>query len=184
MPVERLKLEALEERQYLERLLVIYQSFQDYIQALTTVVKGEPPSHEFVIVREKFRLKFAEYEKLFCEWNYADGVQQVYEPIRALLYEPETFSNNDRGFGLALPLATTKFQDILEKRNRALREVHERIALLEGEAIAEKITHLPSKSIMATIKDADQLAEIASKWAGKAIKFAPWALELLKNLHH
>ena len=41
MLVKSLKLDALEERQALERLFVLYLSFQDYIQALTPVVKGE-----------------------------------------------------------------------------------------------------------------------------------------------
>lgn len=183
MQVQTLKLETLDERQGLERLLVIYQSFQDYIQALTPIVKGEwPPSNEFLTAQEKFRLKFEEYEGLFFEWH--EGVQEVNDAIAALLRRPEIFHNDTQGFELALPLATAKFQDILEKQARTLRELHEKIALLEGETKAEEITHIPKKSIMATIKDADQLAEIASKWGGKAIKFAPWAIELIKNLHH
>lgn len=183
MQLQSVKLEALEERQYLERLLVIYQSFQDYIQALIPLVKGEcPPSSEFAIIHERLRLKFKEYENLFLEWN--EGDQTVYTPIALLLFKPEKFYNNERGFELALPLATTKFQDIIEKRMRSLREAHERITLLESEAKAEEITHIPKKSLMATIKEADQLAEIASKWGGQVIRFAPWALELLNNLHH
>jgi len=183
MQVQTLKLEALGERQRLERLLVIYQAFQDYIQALTPIVKGEwPPSNEFLTVQEKFRLKFEEYKSLFYEWH--EGYEEVNDAIGALLYRPEIFHNDSLGFELALPLATAKFQDILEKQARTLRELHEKIALLEGETRAEEITHIPKKSMLATIKDADQLAEIASKWGGKAIKFAPWAIEILKNLHH
>jgi hypothetical protein len=182
MQLQTLKLEALGERHRLERLLVIYQSFQDYIQALTPIVKGEwPPSNEFYVAQQKFRLKFVEYESLFYELN---GFQHLNEDVGALLNRPEDFRNNDRGFELALPLATAKFQDILEKQARTLRELHEKIALLEGETKAEEITHIPKKSIMATIKDADQLAEIASKWGGKVIRFAPWAIEIIRTLHH
>jgi hypothetical protein len=79
MLVKSLKLDALEERQALERLFVLYLSFQDYIQALTPVVKGESFTTEFFVAQERFRLKFAEYETLFCEWH--EGEQNINEAI-------------------------------------------------------------------------------------------------------
>ena len=176
-----LKIEALEEKQYLERLLVLYDAFQMYVEALTPYVKGKAAGEELIAALERFRLKFEEYETLFLEWH--DGEQTINAGGATFLTEADSFYNNEDNFRFALLLATTKFQDILEKRGRSLRELHEKIALVEGQSKAEEITHVPS-SALTKLKDADTVAEIASKWMGRAVKFAPWALELLKNLHH
>jgi len=80
-------------------------------------------------------------------------------------------------------LATEKFREILEKRGRSLREIHERIVLEEGQSKAEEVTHVPS-SALAKLKNADSVAEILSKWGGRAVAFGTWAHEIIKNLHH
>jgi len=36
---------------------------------------------------------------------------------------------------------------------------------------------------VAKIKEADAVAEIGSKWLGRIVKFAPWAYEIIKNIH-
>ncbi len=109
-------------------------------------------------------------------------MQVVNGGIAAFLEGPDEFHKNEAGFRLMLTLATTKFEDILKKAGRDLRELHERVALEEGQSKAEEVTHV-SSSALAKVKDADVVAEIATKWLGRAVRFAPWAFEVLKNLH-
>ncbi len=78
--------------------------------------------------------------------------------------------------------AAAKFQDILEKATRELRELHEQIALEEGQSRAEQVTQVPA-SALEKLKGADMVAEIAMKWLGRVIKFLPWATEIIENLH-
>jgi hypothetical protein len=61
MQIQTLKREALEERQYLERLLTVYDAFQNYVEALKSSINGEVTGDELLVVSERFRLKFAEY---------------------------------------------------------------------------------------------------------------------------
>ncbi len=180
MDIRALKREALDQKQYLERLLVIYDAFQNYVENLKPLVRGEWPIAEYIQAHERFRLKFLEYETLFLEWH--EGDQLVNEGIAALLYRPDEFRGNEDYFRMMLMVATAKFQDILEKAGRSLRETHEKIALEEGQSKAEEITRVPV-SALTKLKDADAVAEIATKWLGRAVKFAPWVYEIVKGLH-
>jgi hypothetical protein len=181
MQIQTLKREALEERQYLERLLTVYDAFQNYVEALKSSINGEVTGDELLVVSERFRLKFAEYENLFYEWE--DGEQHLNAGLSAFTRLPDNLLNADDSFRVALLLATEKFRDILEKRGRSLREIHERIVLEEGQSKAEEVTHVPS-SALAKLKNADSVAEILSKWGGRAVAFGTWAHEIIKNLHH
>lgn len=181
MQIQTLKREALEERQYLERLLTVYDAFQNYVEALKSSINGEVTGDELLVVSERFRLKFAEYENLFYEWE--DGEQHLNDGLSAFIRFPDNLLNADDSFRVALLLATEKFRDILEKRGRSLREIHERIVLEEGQSKAEEVTHVPS-SALAKLKNADSVAEILSKWGGRAVAFGTWAHEIIKNLHH
>jgi hypothetical protein len=180
MEILALKRQALDQKQYLERLLAMYEAFQTYVQALKPVVLAEQPGLEVLQSYERFRLKFEEYETLFFEWH--EGEQLINEAVAIFLRHPEEFRANEEHFRVVLMLATTKFQDILEKAGRKLKELHEQIALEEGQSKAEQVTHVPS-SALTKLKDADMVAEIATKWAGKAIRFIPWAIEIIKGLH-
>ena len=82
MQIQTLKREALEERQYLERLLTVYDAFQNYVEALKSSINGEVTGDELLVVSERFRLKFAEYENLFYEWE--DGEQHLNAGLSAL----------------------------------------------------------------------------------------------------
>jgi len=180
MQLQALKRMALDQKHLLERYVDLYDSFQKYVESLTPYLNGKSAETEMLVAMERFRLLFAEYEAVFLEWE--DGMQVVNRGIAAFLEGPDEFRNNEAGFRLMLTLATTKFEDILKKAGRDLRELHERVALEEGQSKAEEVTHV-SSSALAKVKDADVVAEIATKWLGRAVKFAPWVYEVLKNLH-
>jgi hypothetical protein len=174
-----LKTEALDERQYLDRLLNLYFAFQEYVEALKPLVRGESVEPDLLAAVERFRLKYQEYDNLFYEWH--EGEQTLNAGIAAFVRYPYEFRNNEHDFEIMLMLATEKFQHILEQRALKIKEVHEHIALQEGQAKAEEITHVP-KSAVEKIKAADSLADIAFKWGGRALVFAPWAVKIVESL--
>lgn len=178
MDLKALKREALGERQSLERLLNLYFVFQEYVEALKPYVRGEAVGPELVAAMERFRLKFEEYDGLFYEWH--DGEKELNAGIAAFVRMPDEFLNNQPSFDLMLMLATEKFRHILEKRLVQIKEVHENIALEEGQTKAEETTHVP-KSAVEKAKDADALADIAYKWTGRALSFAPWAIKIIES---
>ena len=77
--------------------------------------------------------------------------------------------------------ATTKFGVLTEISARNLRQLHEHIAVVEGQEKAEKITGVPL-SALKKLQDVDSAMEIGRKWLGRAIQFAPWVHEILKHL--
>ena len=178
MDILALKRKALHQRHYLQRLFAIYDAFQNYIEALKPFVNGADPDQSLVAAYERFRLAYTEYESQFLEWH--DGNQVVNEGVGTFL-DPDNFRKKKESFEMTLLLATTKFEDILKKAARDLREMHEEIALVEGESKAEEITHVPP-SVLSKVKDADAVAEIGSKWLGRIVRFAPWAYEIIKNV--
>jgi hypothetical protein len=175
-----LKRRALQQRQLLQRYFAIYDAFQKYAEALGPFVKDGEVDKDLVVAEERFRLAFSEYESSFFEWH--DGNQIINEGVAAFLGDPEPFRKDEGLFRMMLLLATTKFEDILRKAARDLTEIHEEIALVEGESKAEEITHVPS-SALTKMKEVDAVAEIGSKWLGRIIRFAPWAYGILKNIH-
>lgn len=78
-------------------------------------------------------------------------------------------------------MATTKFEILTKIAARDLRELHEHIAVVEGQEKAEKVTGVPT-SALSQLKDLDSALEIGKKWLGRAIQFAPWVYEVFKHL--
>jgi hypothetical protein len=152
---------------------------QKYVEALTPFVTGAEPDVSLVAAQERFRLAFLEYEGRFLEWH--EGHEVINEGVAAFL-DPDHFRRDENLFRMMLLLATRKFKDILKKATRDLTEMHEEIALVEGESKAEEITHVPSSAV-AKIKEADAVVEIGRKWLGRVVKFAPWAYEVIKTIH-
>jgi hypothetical protein len=76
--------------------------------------------------------------------------------------------------------ATTKFEVLTKTAARDLRQLHEHIALLEGQEKAENVTGVPA-SALKKIRDVDTAMEIGTKWLGRAIQFAPWVIHILKG---
>lgn len=179
MEILTLKREALHRKQRLEHYFFIYDTFQKYVELLTPLVTGSEPDVALVAAQERFRLAFSEYERIFVEWH--EGNELINAGVAAFL-DPGHFQRNERLFRAMLTLATTKFEDILRKAARDLKETHEEIALLEGQVKAEEITQVP-ESALKKIKEVDVVAEIGIKWLGRAIKFAPWVYEIITKLH-
>src|SRR6266852_1727851 len=178
MQLAALKRQALDQKHLLQRYLAIYDAFQKFVETLTPLVRGKTVDQPALMAAERFRLLFAEYEPAFCEWH--DGDKLVNAAIATFLYHPNEFRDNEEQFRTTLLLATAKFEDLLSKAGRDLKEVHEQIALEENQSKAEAITKVPS-SALSKLKDTDVVAEIATKWLGRAVQFAPWVYEVLKN---
>ncbi len=174
-----LKRRALQQRHALQHYFAIYDLFQQYVETLKPYVNGAEPDISLASAAERFRLAFSEHESLFLEWHEGDRV--INTGVAAFL-DPDKFRKNEAAFQVMLLLATTKFEDILKKTGRDLKELHEEIALVEGASKAEEVTHVPA-SALTKIKEADAVAEIGSKWLGRIVKFAPWAYEIIKSIH-
>jgi hypothetical protein len=178
MDVLTLKREALDQRQLLQRYSAIYEAFQKYVECLTPVVCGAQPDPALLVsTAEKFRLLYLEYETQFCEWE--NGNEIINKGVAAFL-NPDFLRKEE--FRMMLLLATAKFEDLLGKAGRNLKELHEEIALVEGQDRAEEVTRVPS-SALRKLKNVDAVAEILSKWLGRAVRFTPWAIDLLSRMH-
>lgn len=180
MDVMPLKLEALEHRQDLDHLLDLYGQFQRYVELLTPVVRGEKPSAEFPTVHGKLQLALRDEEGRFLEW--ADGNQVLNPDVYGLvddndsLRDPTTFANAVAG-------ATTKFEHLIRESERSLRQLHEKIALIEGETQAQQVTTLESRSeLQERLSKVDAAAEAGLKWGARIYKFGSWAVGIAKSL--
>jgi len=179
MQLEALKRDALEQKHLLEHYFTIYDAFQDYVDKLTPYVLGKPASPEMLVSFERFRLLFTEHESAFLEWH--DGNQLINGGIAVFLESPDALENNPDAFRLALSMATTKFEILSKMAARDLRELHEHIAALEGQEKAEKVTGVPV-SALKKLADLDTALEIGHKWLGRAVQYAPWVYEIVKNI--
>jgi hypothetical protein len=179
MQLAALKREALEEKHLLEHYFTIYAAFQDYVDKLTPYVLGKPPNPEMLVAYERFRLLFAEHESAFLEWH--DGLQLINDGVATFLGNLDCFENNPAGFRLALSMATTKFEILSKTAARDLRELHEHIALLEGQEKAEKVTGVPV-SALKKLEDLDTAMEIGRKWLGRAVQYTPWVIDTVRCL--
>ncbi len=173
-----LKRQVLDQKHLLEHYFAIYAAFQNYVERLTPYVLGKPANQEMLVALEKFRLLFAEHESAFLEWQ--EGYQVINAAVATFLSDPDAFQHNTDGFRVALSLATTKFEILTKTAARDLRELHEHIVVVEGQEKAEKVTGVPV-SALNQLKDLDSAVEIGTKWLGRAIKFAPWAIEIVKR---
>ena len=185
--VKTRKLEALQQRQYIDRLVELYKEFQDYIEGLARDL-NEPDAvtqqdlETLVRRQESLRLHLDEKENLFLEWHEGD---QVLNPhIFSLVREPGAYRHDRNGFRCAVLFATQKFEHLIRKEERSLRELHEQIALLTSEEEAHAVTTLEPRSRLQSaankMVNADQIIDKGLKWGGHLLKFGLWAKGLFE----
>jgi hypothetical protein len=147
MSLLHLKHLALEKKHRLEHLAAIYDAFQEYAQSLVPYMNGTQDETSLIVHFERFRLLFNEYEHAFLEMR--EGESFINDGIAAFLNaSPDEFKGSEPYFRTNLLLATTKFQDLLGKAGRDLREYHEKITLEEGATKAEEITKVPISAMV------------------------------------
>src|SRR5258708_3024729 len=135
-----LKIDALEERQDLDGLVALYLEFQAYIEKLAEAFHGGGNRSDLAAAHEALRLHLRDEENRFLEWS--DGERVLNRPIFSLLEDPDpgTFERD-------LMLATQKFEYMIRKKERSLRELHERIAVLTSDQDAQAVTHVEVDSL-------------------------------------
>lgn len=180
LEITELKLTALRVRQDLDRRVKLYELFQSYIEQFAAILRtSDPETHALetcVATQESLRLELRDQEYRFVEWHEGD---QVLNPaIFSLVEQPDNYLRNHNAFKTDILLAARKFEHLIHKKKRSLEELHEELTVLTSETEARAVTTLdrPSGPEPTTrIKQADELAEIGFKWAGRLIQFAPWA---------
>ena len=184
MGQQDLKMIALEERQDFERLVDLYQGFQTYIEQLAEAIRSGTPSNELVSRQQALRLELRDEEHRFTEWHNGELVLNT--AIFSLVEEPEDYLTNPAALHAALLLATQKFEYLIRKKERSLRELHEKIALMTTESEARNVTRVEprssSGSVVEKAKGADAVTEIGLKWAGRVLKFMSWAESILRTI--
>lgn len=184
MDQQNLKMRALEERQDFERLVDLYQSFQTYIEQLAEAIRSGTPSNELVSRQQALCLELRDEEHRFHEWH--DGELQLNPAIFSLVEEPDEYLTSPAVLQASLLLATAKFEYLIRKKERSLRELHEKIALMTTEGEARNVTSMEpsssSGSVVGKVKGADAVAEIGLKWAGRGLMFMSWAENILRTI--
>ena len=183
--IRALKLNALEERQDLARLVSLYESFQAYTEALAKVIRQEATPESLKAIYLEVRHEFDDEEPRFLEWN--EGEQVLNSAIYSLVRNPRLFIDSPGDLRDTLLAATVKFQHLIAKQERNLRELHERIALITSEAEAYGLTKVESREgeqpgLAEKAQQADTIGEIGIKWAGKLLRFGSWAEGILSGL--
>ncbi len=145
---------------------------------------------EVLQLHNAIRLRWDDEQVRFLEW---ESGQEILNPdVSGLISEPARYVEDANMFADVLTAAVAKFQYLISKQERELKHLHEKIALLAGEAEAEAITTLdrpaPSSSDKSSLADrvkrADDLGNFALKWGGKAIQFGTWTAQILQHLKH
>ena len=176
-----LKRTALSHRQDLGDVVELYEGFQNYIEHLARVLKGDLSWQEFDQTQVRYDLQLTDMETLFYEWY--EGEQILNLSIFSLVREPQQYSGDPEVFKTDLLRAVEKFKYLIGQREKELRKLHERIALESSESEAETITQLePSGkpgSLIDQAKRADETMESAWKWGGRVVKFISWASTIL-----
>lgn len=185
------KLAALQQKQYIDRLVALYEEFQTYIEGLARALYGpdQLTEHELenlVRRQEALRLHLDEKENLFLEWQ--EGEQVLNHHIFSLVRDPDTYRHDRNAFRGSVLLATEKFAYLIREQERSLRELHEQIALLTSEGEAQAVTTLePQPRLQSTasrMADADQIIDTGLKWGGHLVKFGLWAKGVLEAYGH
>jgi len=123
-------------------------------------------------------LELREQEYRFLEWHEGD---QVPNPaIFSLVERPDNYLRNPSAFNTDRLLARSKFEHLINEKERVLEEPHEELTVLMSETQARAVPTpaSPPEAEAATtkIKRADEVAEIAFKWVARLIQFfTPWA---------
>jgi hypothetical protein len=116
MNITALKLEALDQRRSLERLIALYEGFQNYIENLERYLKREISDDVFLRVQSAYELRLDADSYRFREWS--DGEEVFNRAIFTLVRRPEYYSRE------LLILATVKFEHLLEEARSQLEEIH------------------------------------------------------------
>jgi hypothetical protein len=176
-----LKRTALSYRQDLDDVVDLYLGFQNYIEHLARVLKGDLSWQEFGRTQVSYDLRLTDREPLFYEWD--EGEQVLNMPVFSLVREPQHYGGELEFFKVDLLRAVEKFKYLIDRRERELRKVHEKIALELSESEAETITQLepPRKpvSLIDQAKRADETMESVWKWGERLVRFLPWANTIL-----
>jgi len=182
------KLEALQLKQYIDRLVTLYKEFQTYVEGLARALYEQDEVtrqdlEALVRQQEQLRLHLDDNENLFLEWNEGD---QILNPhIFSLVREPDLYRHDRNGFRGAVLLATEKFEYLIRKQETSLRELHDQLALLTSEEVATATTSLETKSRLSSTADsmakADQIIDKGIKWGGHVIQFGLWARDLFQT---
>jgi len=177
--LQSLKMEALDCRHYIERVLSLFADFQEYVEEMIPTVQCRPPSANLPSRYERFRLSFQEYENIFLEWH--EGDQIINPGIAQFVDHAVEFRGAPREFEAALLIATKKFQHLISRKERDLRELHDKIEALTSEAEADKVAAI-APSITERIRGMDDVAERGYKWLGRIKDLLPWARMLIESL--
>jgi hypothetical protein len=181
MDLQNIKLHALEQKHDLERLADLYLNFQRYIESLKQLVGSAESNANFFVAHEEMRLCFADHEYRFYEWH--EGEQLVNSSIYSLIFEPVRFQNNPLEFRDTLVLATKKFEYLIRRKERELRELDDKIRLVVGEKEAHSLTGVEKQPVgtseVETVRRTDEIAEVGLKWGGRIFTFTSWLLKVL-----
>ncbi len=179
-----LKRTALHCRQDLADVVDLYEGFQNYVDHLTRVLRGDLPMQSVNQVQTAYKLRLRDEENLFMEWH--EGTESLNAAIFSLVEDPGGYVDDPDLFQDDLIAATEKFKYLIEQRERKLRQIFEEIALESSESEAETITQLEppkkSASFVDRVKRTDEVMEVAMKWGGRIIRFVPWALTMIEKI--
>lgn len=194
----QLKSQALDIRQDIDHLVTFYRRFQAYVERLAAVIAGQAEWDQ-TLQREQTALDVAferEHGHRFLEWE--SGEQQYRGSVYDLIKEPGGYRNRPDVFAYDVQDAAVTFEQLFDTKERELRNLHEHIALLDGEQEARRVTTIepaeltppaatPAQHAEPEGETADARAEwlegVADKvyrWGGRAIQFGLWACTTLQ----
>lgn len=183
------KREALLTKQELRRLVEFYGRFQKYIEGSAgSIVKGNRLTVSAETARLALEHEFEDLGSNFREW--LDGEQYPTQSIARLIQAPEEFARRPDHLEIDLRDATAKFEHLIRTQHRELTDLHEKIALEEGESVAANVTELrvlptPPTQPTSTIEEItkwNDLVEAGITWGGRLILFGPWLEKVVQVL--
>jgi hypothetical protein len=178
MDVTALKLLAADRRREVDRLVKLYEAFQNYVEQLARVRKGELTEDVFRRTQYEYQLRLDAEQGRFLEWH--DGDQLLHTEIFTLVRSPEECCDIDV-FKAYVARSAAKFLHLIGEAREKLAAVHEELAIVGGEEQAAAVTTLePSNpgSAAERVKVADEYMETGFKWAGRVVSGAAWVLKV------
>lgn len=178
MDITALKLEAADHRRDVDRLVKLYEGFQNYIEQLARVLTGEITTEVFRAAQYEYQLRLDAEQGRFLEWR--EGERVLHSEIFTLVQNPEE-CRDTQVFKSYVARATAKFLHLIEEAREELAAIHENMAIVSSEAEAAKLTTLePADSRLAIerVKVADQMLETSFKWGGRTIAGASWVAKV------
>ncbi len=180
--VRSLKMQAVDCRHYIERLLSLFADFQAYAEEIIPIAQGHPPGPNLLGHYEKFRLSFQEYKNIFLECD-DEGDRIINPGIAQIFYHADELRDRPEEFEVALLLATRKFQHLISNEERQLRELHDKIEVLSSEAEADKVAAIDT-SVVERLRGMDDVAERGYTWLGRIKDLLPWAQLVIGHLRN